>query len=279
MFEWNRIVSHPALQFFVAGILVFMLYGRYGGDDLKTIVISPERVSVIENQFRTSFGRSPTDAERDKLVAKYVRDEVLFREAIALDLYLTDEIVRRRLIGTMEFLNEGSAAFDDPSEEDLRAFWAGSKTDYSRPARITLTHVFVNFDAGAAAAEQEALAAREALIGGAQARLLGDLFLQGRVLRGKTELALSDIFGKSLAGEIMTMPVGDWSEPKASIFGLHVIKVTQHVDARDLAFEEVRDDLSKAWRRARLQEARTENLEKLVSEYEVKGYTPNGGTK
>jgi hypothetical protein len=48
--------------------------------------------------------RSPTASESDRLVADYVREEVLYREALALGLDRDDLVVRRRLVQKMEML-------------------------------------------------------------------------------------------------------------------------------------------------------------------------------
>ena len=56
---------------------------------------------------------------RQQLVDDYIRDEVLFREALALNLDNNDQLIRRRLIQKMEYLSQGF--YDDipvPTEAD-----------------------------------------------------------------------------------------------------------------------------------------------------------------
>ena len=45
--------------------------------------------------------------QRQRLVDDYARDEVLFREAMALNLNNNDQIIRRRLIQKMDYLAQG----------------------------------------------------------------------------------------------------------------------------------------------------------------------------
>jgi hypothetical protein len=48
-----------------------------------------------------------------------VREEVLFREAIAMGLDRNDDIVRRRLVQKMEFLTPGATAGEEKGEEGV----------------------------------------------------------------------------------------------------------------------------------------------------------------
>jgi peptidyl-prolyl cis-trans isomerase C len=54
------------------------------------------------------------------LVEMKVREEILYREALALGLDKNDTIVKRRLAQKMEFLAEDVAALRDPTSDELR---------------------------------------------------------------------------------------------------------------------------------------------------------------
>ncbi len=65
--------------------------------------------------------------ERQRLVDDYARDEVLFREAMALNLDNNDQIIRRRLIQKMDYLAQGFYDEAAPlTEQDLRDYYAGT---------------------------------------------------------------------------------------------------------------------------------------------------------
>ena len=56
--------------------------------------------------FSRTWQRPPTQQELDGLVEDYIREEVLYREALAMGLDRDDTIVRRRMRQTQsEFLN------------------------------------------------------------------------------------------------------------------------------------------------------------------------------
>ncbi len=270
MDKFNRLASHPAILFLIAGAVLFILYAWLNPThDPKTVHVSAGRIAALEKSFASVNQRVPTPEERQAFIHRYIEEEVLYREALALNLHLSDEIVRRRLVGTMEFLNESAAAYEDPSEEDLRTFWQSNRTDFIRPARLSLTHVYFNADNGAEEAKAAAEAALPQLIDGAEPRTLGDLFLRGRVLRGKNQSQLADIFGTTLAQELMAMDVGPWLGPVTSVFGFHLVRIDKRVEMNERSFEDVREDLLAAWRQQRIKTLRIERLNNLVESYNV----------
>ena len=63
--------------------------------------------------------------ERQRLVDDYARNEVLFREAMAINLDKNDQIIRRRMIQKMDYLAQGFYDEADPlTEQDLRDYYA-----------------------------------------------------------------------------------------------------------------------------------------------------------
>lgn len=264
------VFRYPAVQFLFAGFVLFMIYAWTNpAQDQRRIVVGAAVIDGLEQRFLATYNRPPSQSELDGEIRRHVEEEILFREALSLNLHLTDEIVRRRLIGTMEFLDEGAAAFEHPVEDDLRDDWQGRHGDFVKPARISLTHVFLSADEDPQAAQRRAEAVLPELQAGAAASRVGDLFLRGRVLRGKSRSALAELFGPRFADEAFTLPTGEWAGPIASPFGYHLVHVNQKVATRELAFEEVRDELEADWRRHRVHQIRAERLNDLVHDYEV----------
>ena len=56
------------------------------------------------------------------MVADYVREDVLVREALALGLDRDDTIVRRRLRQKMEFISEEAAGLVQPADQELTGY-------------------------------------------------------------------------------------------------------------------------------------------------------------
>ncbi|MFI5064367.1 MAG: hypothetical protein ACHP9Z_10365 [Streptosporangiales bacterium] len=93
----------------------FRLEGASGEE--HHIVVTAAKRRWLDEHLQKQWRRPPTVAESDRSVADFIREEVLYREALALGLDRDDLVVRRRLVQKMEML----ALCDAPriSESDL----------------------------------------------------------------------------------------------------------------------------------------------------------------
>ena len=75
-----------------------------------------------------------------------VREEILYREALALGLDQGDAIVKRRLAQKMEFLAGDVSALRDPTADELRAWYANNAERFAEPGRRSFRHVYFSTD-------------------------------------------------------------------------------------------------------------------------------------
>lgn len=144
----RRLLREPLLHFAVLGMGLFVLYGvlRGGtGDAPDEIVVDRARLASLEAQFERVWQRAPTPAERDGLVATWVREEILYREGVAMGMDRDDPIVRRRIAQKMDFLADGQAPAE-PSEAELQAWLDAHPDAYRIEPVYTLRQLY--FDPG-----------------------------------------------------------------------------------------------------------------------------------
>ena len=123
MINFEKLVKEPLLHFLVAGAIVFGAYGVFSEKNSATdgdITVTKQSLLMFI-QYRTKAFKAD-DAEArlaamsaaavDRLVDEYVREEALFREAVALGLDANDDVIRQRMIEKMEYLAEGLADAD-----------------------------------------------------------------------------------------------------------------------------------------------------------------------
>ena len=72
--------------------------------------------------FTRTWQRPPTEEEVKSLVEDFVRNEIYYREALAIGLDRDDAVIRRRMRQKMEFIFEDISALADPTDEELQAF-------------------------------------------------------------------------------------------------------------------------------------------------------------
>ncbi len=102
----TRLLREPLVHFFVLGAGIFLLFALVGESDdpLDEIVVSSGQVDRLVETWQRTWQRPPTSAELEGLIEDYIREEILYREAIAMGLDQDDTIIRRRLRQKMEFL-------------------------------------------------------------------------------------------------------------------------------------------------------------------------------
>src|SRR5262249_2919943 len=160
----------PLLHFPLAGL---MLYGGYmalhrdrgGAEAGKRIVLTEDDLRQLSIGWLVQGRPAPTAEQLQSLVEARVREEVLYREALALDLDKGDPIGRAGLAQRMEFLCEDVAALPGPAPGEREAWFAEHAERFARPARATFRVLYFSPDKRGARARDDAAHAREQLAG------------------------------------------------------------------------------------------------------------------
>jgi hypothetical protein len=172
-------------------------------------------------------------------VADFVREEVLYREALALGLDRDDLVVRRRLVQKMEML----ALRDGPgvSEPDLMDHYLAHRADYALPESVSFRHVFFSAAARGADAHAAAGAALGDLrdCGADGVSGLGDPPPVPPEVSDWTRPMVEARFGEGFAVSVFEADPGGWRGPVASAYGYHLVLVTRRAPARVPDFAEV----------------------------------------
>ncbi len=104
----KRCLREPLFQFLLIGGVLFAGYallnpGSNQVESSKRIDLTMDDLKQLEVSFAAKWQRSPTEEEFAQLVESKIREEVLYREALALGLGKEDTIVKRRMVQKMEF--------------------------------------------------------------------------------------------------------------------------------------------------------------------------------
>jgi len=268
----GRMLREPLLHFFVLGAGLFALFAWLRGP----LAAAPERIHVetarIEQLalgFERTWQRPPTQEELAGLVDEFVREEILYREALALGLDRDDTIVRRRMRQKLEFLSEDIAPVAEPDDAALVRQLTEHADAYRIEPQVALRQVFVSRDrrGDAASGHAQVLLARLSADPGADEA--GDASLLPASLPLAPLAEVARVFGSAFAEEVVKLAPGRWSGPVESGFGLHLVFVEQRVEGRAPALDEVRDAVRNDWLSARRAEANEAFYQSLRERYEV----------
>jgi len=103
----KRWLQEPLFHFLLIGAALFVLFFQVADPEAVSdnrIVISETDIDRMITLFERKFQRLPTRQELNGLVEAQIREEVLYREALAMGLDQDDTIVRRRMAQKVEFM-------------------------------------------------------------------------------------------------------------------------------------------------------------------------------
>jgi parvulin-like peptidyl-prolyl isomerase len=87
------------------------------------------------------------------------------------------------------------------------------------------------------------------------------------------------IFGEKFVAGLSALKLDKWQGPIESGYGVHLVLVTERMEGRMPAFEEVRDAVHREWANARRLEANEKFYQMLLQRYTVIIEKPADGEK
>lgn len=241
-FPWRRLLREPLLHFFLLGALLFvgydLMHGRQRGTGDR-IVVDDGVVAGIVQRYTGVWQRPPTAEELRGLVDGYIRDEVFYREGVAMGLQDNDIVVRRRVQQKLEVMAEEYGRQGPATEADLRTYLADHGERYKLPAQVSFEQVMFDPSLHRGTLGRKISAALVQLNGGTQEVAGDSTMLPRREIRVTSDQVARD-FGHAFAAEVASLPVGLWLGPVRSPYGEHLVRITERIAARAPRLSEVR---------------------------------------
>ncbi|MEM7218764.1 MAG: peptidylprolyl isomerase [Pseudomonadota bacterium] len=258
--NWTR---EPLVHFVTLGAIVYVAL-TWGGTppdpSSRVIKVGASEREKIAESFALSMGRSPTDAELDRAIDAFVREEVLYREALRLGLDVSDAIVRRRLVSKMDLSASLAAETAKPTDAILQAFLAENTERYSGENGLFSSLSFSQL------LFRSETAAREALQNTAPSGK--PTSLPARM----TDATVRDIearFGEQFAQALDNLnPETSWQGPLRSGFGWHLVILSKR-ETQVPDFERLRPVLANDWRSDQIKRRKQRAYETLAGAYRI----------
>lgn len=271
-----RFLREPLVHFVLLGAALFAAYvwlnpgdGSAAGD----IVVTEGRIRNLTETFSRTWQRPPTAEELDGLVEDYIREEVLYREGVALGLDRDDTIIRRRLRQKLEFISEDEANAIEPTDVELAEYLAKNADDYRVESQLTFTQVFLDpskrgdqFDADAAAL-LDLLRTRGDK---ADPAALGDSLMLEPRYELAAESDIARLFGSEFETALRDQAVGEWVGPLKSGYGAHLVRIEARTPGRMAELSEVRNEVTRDWAARRRLDLLDAQYQALRSRYQVR---------
>ena len=270
-------IREPLLHFLLIGAALFGLYRWL--NPLTTQPASESRIEVTEDDVRQmddywmgQWHRHPSADEWRSLIDHKIREDILYREAIAMGLDQGDTIVRRRMAQKMDFLMEDVAALHNPGREELKAWFEKNTERFAFPPRFTFHHLYFSPDKRGPTTRQDATRALGKLAsqdGGHVPADLADPFIFQSDYGDRTPEQIAGVFGGDFARALSGLKAGSWQGPIESGLGWHLVWIESVTPSRFPAYEEVEADVKTQWVSDQRAEVKRRAFETMKSHYVI----------
>lgn len=119
---FSKLLKEPLLHFLLIGAGLFFYFSLVNADveteAKEEIFIKKFKLDELSMTFEEENGTKISDSELKKLLKEAIREEVLYREAMAMGLHNDDKVIRHRLAEKMKYLFEDISLFDEAKEDE-----------------------------------------------------------------------------------------------------------------------------------------------------------------
>jgi hypothetical protein len=286
----TKILRDPLVYFLLVGLGLFVLFDVVASDEAAydSRVINVDRDALLTFvQYRSRafepqaaaarLDNMPED-ELDRLIADYVREEALHREAKALGVDQNDYIIKRRMIQSIEFITDGFVtAAVEVSAEDVSAYYEANRDDYYVSPYVTFAHVFIDGerhsrDQAFGLAQANLAELNEQQVPFSDAPRHGDRFPFFVNYVERDPQFVTSHFGVPMAEQVFALDPGDttWHGPFESEYGMHLVLLTRKVSGRYPELAEIEASVRDDTEREAIAAQKNKAIQAIVDTYEVR---------
>lgn len=267
----RTLLREPLVHFLGIGLALFLLYALVApadrGDD--RIVVSAQAVAGLAEQHDKLWGRPPSAQELSALVEARVRDEIVYREGVAMGLDKDDAVIKRRVRQKYDLIAEEEGSAKAPTDAGLEAYMKANPDRFRAPPVVSFQQIIIPPDATDAETQARIAAMKSALAGGASPDSLGAPSLLPAITPATPLDLVARAFGTRFAETLVNTPVGEWAGPVPSAYGLHLVRLESRAPSAVPPLAAVRPMVAREWENERRTKARDARMAELRKRYNV----------
>jgi peptidyl-prolyl cis-trans isomerase C len=272
-----KFLREPLVHFLAIGAAIFVLYAFWGQQETeeqeRAITITAGEIGWLTDTWKKRWNRPPTPEERAGIIDQYLREMILYREAVAMSLDRDDSVIRRRLAQKLEFLSQDLVSPEPPAKEELQAYFKEHMGQYQAPDLVTMTHVFIDPDLRGDQTLVDAEVIKEKLQALKEpphdAQAFGDTFMLQSYYPERSEAELLKLFGSGFARSVFELAPGQWHGPVLSGYGTHLVYVYDHQKAEPPNFADVEEQVLQNWEDDTRNRLNEQFIDSIIARYDV----------
>ncbi len=271
----KKILAEPLFHFLFIGTLLFVLSAVLqdsGGASRDKIVISENDRIALQANFARTWQRKPTEQELEGLVENKIRDEIAYREALALGLDQDDAYIRQRLRMKMELLLEDINSRNLPTDKELEEFLEQNREKFRQEAQISFSQVYLDVEKHKISLKQDIERLLKRLT---ETGTVIDLEAYGDPTMLPKSLPLTPVnvidrqFGSGFSNHLDAAAIGTWQGPIQSGYGYHLVLVHEYTASSVPELSKIRPLVEREFLAKRRTETKDATYAKLREKYEI----------
>ncbi len=269
-----RLLREPLLHFvLIAGVLFVADHiWNQQKDDRKTITISALTQKDARATFKGSMQREPSEADMKILVNRWLDNEILYREGIALGLDRGDPSIRERVIFKALSVVQAGLTLPPLKDDDLKKWFEENRARYDTPVRFDfLEAVPAGEDQGT---DLQILV--DSLNGQSKTNPDKKTVAEGkanpdsslRVFKQRPRSNLVTSYGESFTKALESAPKGTWLVVSSQV-GKHAIQLEAIQPGEPADFSRIKVAVLKDWREQTLSKMTTDTVRNLGKKFVI----------
>lgn len=260
----RRALREPLTHFVVLGALIFaadhFVLAERGNP--QEIVITKEAYAEARGAFVAGMKREPTAAELKVLTERWVDNEVLYREGLALGIDKGDQAMKERVIFKVLTATQAGLALPKIDDAGLRAWFESRRDRYDLPTRFSFEEAVL----AAGDATPEKLQKFVVALNSEQVpEMEGSL----RIFKDRPGPNLVQSYGAPFADALEKSTVGSWAVLQSQE-GPRAIRLTALTPRRAVSYDEMRERVYTEWKEFTSSQLTKTAIREIAKKYRIR---------
>ena len=238
----QRALREPLTHFIVLGALIFaadhLVLAQRGNP--QEIVITKETYAEARGAFVAGMKREPTNAELKLLTDRWVDNEVLYREGLALGMDRGDQAMKDRVIFKVLSAAQAGLALPKIDDAGLRAWFESRRDRYDLPSRFSFEEAVLS--AGDTTPEK-----LQKFVLALNSERAPDIEGSLRIFKDRPRPNLIQSYGAPFADALEKSSVGSWVVLQSQE-GPRAIRLTAFTPGRAASYDEMKERVYTEWK-------------------------------
>ena len=247
------------LIFLSIALFLYLFDWFLNSDDENMIYVNDNDIDFLVSTWNDQMQRPPNDEELKTIIENFIQNEVLYREALKLNLDRGDIIVKRRLVQKLGFLKQEEGV-KIPNDKELKEYFNENKVQFRIPKRLSFNHIFFSKESRSLEEVRQYLVNKN---------IKSDPFLLGRNFSDKTIRQIQRDFGDKFAASLDQLTTLKNDLIIESIYGWHIVNVSSIENSYLPEFNSIRDKLLDTYLLVKKDEVLKKYTEELIKSYDV----------